>query len=72
MPIKSSMRSFDDILKSNYLKQSQWASNLRKLMQNIDRNIFPGINALENSTVDKYLQSFVLSKKGESLYVSSS
>ena len=29
-------------------------------MQNIDRNIFPGLNALENSTEEKYLLSFVL------------
>ena len=36
-------------------------------MQNIDRDIFPGFNALENSTEEKYLQSFVLSEKGESL-----
>ena len=59
------MRPFNDILKSNSWKESQWPSKLRQLMQNIDRDIFPGLNALENSTEKKYLQSFVLSEKGE-------
>ena len=45
----------------------QWASKLQQLMQNIEKDIFLGLNALEKSTEVRYLQSFVLSRKGESL-----
>ena len=38
--MKSKVRPFDDILRSNYCKESQWASKLQQLTQNINAEFF--------------------------------
>ena len=63
--MKSRVKPFDDIVRSNSCRVSQLASKLRQLTQNIDKDTFSGLTYLENSTEVNYLDSLVLSENDE-------
>ena len=45
--MKSKVRPFDDIARSNFWNESQWVSKLCQLMQNIDKDTFSGLQYIQ-------------------------